>query len=110
MSPMEILGLIAETAGTKMYESKKDAAVKTIEKKQAKVEEINQILAEDIVPSLEKLKKERAEYRKWSQSTQSVEVLQRFCTAYQFHQAQTKVEKSEVTAHSSAIKLRNLPL
>ena len=34
MAPMEILGLIAEAAGTKMYESKKEAAQKTIEKKQ----------------------------------------------------------------------------
>jgi structural maintenance of chromosome 2 len=44
MSPMELLGLIAEAAGTKMYEAKKDAALKTIEKKQAKVEEIHKVL------------------------------------------------------------------
>ena len=37
MAPLEILGLIAEAAGTKMYETKKEAAQKTIEKKQAKV-------------------------------------------------------------------------
>lgn len=43
MSPQEILGLIAEAAGTKMYESKKEAAMKTIEKKQAKVEEIQKV-------------------------------------------------------------------
>ncbi len=43
MSPMELLGLIAEAAGTKMYEAKKDAALKTIEKKQAKVEEIHKV-------------------------------------------------------------------
>ena len=44
MSPMELLGLIAEAAGTKMYEAKKDAALKTIEKKQAKVEEIHKVI------------------------------------------------------------------
>ena len=43
MSPIELLGLIAEAAGTKMYEAKKDAALKTIEKKQAKVEEIHKV-------------------------------------------------------------------
>ena len=37
MAPMEILGLIAEAAGTKMYETKKEAAQKTIEKKQVAV-------------------------------------------------------------------------
>ena len=34
MKPPEILGLIEEAAGTRMYEAKKVAAQKTIEKKQ----------------------------------------------------------------------------
>jgi hypothetical protein len=41
MKPPEILGLLEEAAGTKMYESKKQAALRTLEKKQVKVEEIN---------------------------------------------------------------------
>jgi len=80
MAPMEILGLIAEAAGTKMYESKKDAALKTIEKKQAKVEEIQKILDEDISPTLEKLRKERAAYMAWSTGNVEKERLERFCT------------------------------
>ena len=52
MSPMELLGLIAEAAGTKMYEAKKDAALKTIEKKQAKVEEIHKVFwPTKVIPS-----------------------------------------------------------
>lgn len=100
MAPKEILGLVAEAAGTKMYESKKEAAIKTIEKKQAKVEEINKILAEDISPSLEKLRRERAEYQKWSQSNQQIEVLERFCTAYQFYKANSITEKCSVALPS----------
>ena len=34
MKPMEILGMIQEAAGTKMYEEKKAQALKTMEKKQ----------------------------------------------------------------------------
>jgi hypothetical protein len=51
MSPMELLGLIAEAAGTKMYEAKKDAALKTIEKKQAKVEEIHKVFRSIAIPT-----------------------------------------------------------
>lgn len=39
MKPHEILGMIEEAAGTRMFENKKQAALKTIEKKSAKVGE-----------------------------------------------------------------------
>jgi structural maintenance of chromosome 2 len=45
-----------------MYEAKKQIAEKTIEKKDAKLKEINNILAEEINPTLSKLKEERAAY------------------------------------------------
>ena len=44
MKAPEILSMIEEAAGTRMYETKKIAAEKTILKKQSKVEEINKIL------------------------------------------------------------------
>ena len=43
MKPQEILGLIEEAAGTRMFESKKQAALKTLDKKQAKVDEIDRV-------------------------------------------------------------------
>lgn len=43
MKPIEILGMLEEAAGTRMYESKKDSALRTLEKKQIKVEEINKV-------------------------------------------------------------------
>ena len=45
MKPPEILGMLEEAAGTRMYESKKEAALRTLDKKQVKVEEINKVLA-----------------------------------------------------------------
>ncbi|EJW80328.1 hypothetical protein WUBG_08763 [Wuchereria bancrofti] len=36
MKPMEIVGMIEEAAGTRMYEAKKQSAVRTIEKRKAK--------------------------------------------------------------------------
>jgi len=59
MKPPEILAMIEEAAGTKMYENKKAQALKTIDKKQSKVEEINTILRDELTPTLETLRKER---------------------------------------------------
>ena len=40
---MEILGMIEEAAGTRMYEDKKKSALRTIEKKQHKLDEIDKV-------------------------------------------------------------------
>jgi hypothetical protein len=43
MKPPEILSLLEEASGTKLYERKKDAALKTLSKKEARLEEIDQV-------------------------------------------------------------------
>lgn len=50
MKPPEILGMLEEAAGTRMYETKKDGALRTLEKKQGKVDEINQVRAQSKLP------------------------------------------------------------
>lgn len=50
MKPAEILGMLEEAAGTRMYETKKDAALRTLEKKQVKVSEIEKVGAPLSVP------------------------------------------------------------
>ena len=60
MKPPEILSMIEEAAGTRMYEAKKQQAEKTIEKKDARLKEINDILNEEINPTLKKLREERS--------------------------------------------------
>ena len=44
MKPPEILGMLEEAAGTRMYENKKEGALKTLDKKQTKVDEIDRLL------------------------------------------------------------------
>ncbi|OIW16871.1 hypothetical protein TanjilG_16451 [Lupinus angustifolius] len=56
---LEILSMLEEVVGTRMYETKKEASLKTLEKKQSKVEEINTLLDQETLPALEKLKKEK---------------------------------------------------
>ena len=84
MKPIEILSMLEEAAGTRMYESKKEAALKTLDKKQTKVDEIDKLLEEEILPTIEKLRKERGEYMKWAAGNDALERLRRFCVAYEF--------------------------
>jgi len=90
MKPPEILGMIEEAAGTRMYETKKLSAQKKIEQKQVKVDEIENVLKEEIQPKLDKLRGERAAYLKWANNNTEMERLARFCVAYEY------TEKEEV--------------
>ncbi|KAK4285164.1 hypothetical protein QN277_001899 [Acacia crassicarpa] len=88
MKPPEILSMLEEAAGTRMYETKKEAALKTLEKKQSKVDEINKLLDQEILPALEKLRKERTQYMQWANGTAELDKLRRFCIAYEYVQAE----------------------
>ncbi|NWV85854.1 SMC2 protein, partial [Dasyornis broadbenti] len=97
MKPPEILAMIEEAAGTRMYECKKITVQKTIEKKEYKLKTIQTILNEEINPTLQKLKEERASYLEYQKIAREIEHLSRFCVAYQFVQAEeTKISSVDV--------------
>ncbi|CAN1267092.1 Structural maintenance of chromosomes protein 2-2 [Linum perenne] len=95
MKPPEILSMLEEAAGTRMYETKKENALKTLEKKQGKVDEINNLLDQEILPALEKLRRERMQYMQWSNGNAELDRLKRFCVAYDYIQAE-KIRDSAV--------------
>ena len=68
MKAPEILSMLEEAAGTRMYENKKEAALRTLTKKQIKMDEIDKVLQEEILPALQKLRKERGQYMQWASS------------------------------------------
>ncbi|XP_057456951.1 structural maintenance of chromosomes protein 2-1-like [Lotus japonicus] len=88
MKPPEILSMLEEAAGTRMYETKKEAALKTLEKKQGKVDDINKLLDQEILPALEKLRKERTQYMQWANGNAELDRLRRFCIAYEYVHAE----------------------
>lgn len=47
-----------------------------------------QVLNEDILPALEKLRAERSQYMQWQAASAQQDRLKRFCVAYQYHQAE----------------------
>ncbi|KAG8054309.1 hypothetical protein GUJ93_ZPchr0001g31079 [Zizania palustris] len=77
MKPPEILSMLEEAAGTRMYEMKKESALKTLEKKQNKVDEINKLLdfvqaERDRDGTLNVVKQIRAEIVELDESTEKL--------------------------------------
>lgn len=94
MKPNEILGMVEEAAGTRMYETKRISAIKTIDKKQAKVDELNSVLSEEITPTLERLRGEKQSYLKWSKNNSDIEGIERFVVASDFAKAQQALDNN----------------
>jgi structural maintenance of chromosome 2 len=108
MKPLETLSMIEEAAGTRMFETKKQAAIKTIEKKQLKVEEISKCMAEEITPTLEGLREERAHYLTWQANSLELERLERFCVASEYRSAEVKVNAAEADKQALVQQLDEL--
>jgi len=85
MKPPEILSLLEEASGTKLYERKKEAACKTLLKKQARLGEIDQLMAQELLPSLARLERQCAAYHEYAVTSQAHERLRRFCVAYDYY-------------------------
>ena len=108
MKPIEILGMIEEAAGTRMFETKKRKAIETIEKKETKIVEINRVMDEDISPRLEKLSAQRNQYLEYTTLQTEVETNGRVVQAYDFVQAEenaNKMAESPLQGPSSASPL-----
>jgi structural maintenance of chromosome 2 len=102
MKPHEILGMVEEAAGTRMYECKRVAALKTIDKKQLKLDELNVVLSEDITPTLERLRGEKQSYLQWSKNNADIGRLERFVVAAEFLNALQVVDADK--AGSAALQ------
>src|SRR5436190_22192754 len=84
MKPVEILAMIEEAAGTRMFEDRRDKAFKTMAKKEMKVQEINALLAEEIEPKLEKLRTEKRAFLEYQQTQCDLERVEKLVVAYDY--------------------------
>ncbi|SOV17392.1 chromosome segregation protein, putative [Plasmodium gaboni] len=95
MKPIELLGLIEESSGTKLYEVKRTNAIKLMVKKDQKLGEINKVLFEEIEPTLVKLKKEKEEYNKFVSNNEEIEKYEKVEIAYKYYVAKKMMTKCE---------------
>lgn len=85
MRPDEILSLIEEAAGTKMYEDRREKAQKTMAKKDVKLHEIRTLLVEEIEPKLEKLRNDKKFFIDFQTTQSELETLSRAVAAHDYN-------------------------
>ncbi|KAI9678354.1 MAG: Structural maintenance of chromosomes protein 2 [Caeruleum heppii] len=94
MKAVEILAMIEEAAGTRMFEDRRDKAFKTMAKKEMKVQEITELLKEEIEPKLEKLRTEKRAFLDFQQTQNDLERLTRLVVAHDYLKNQEKLKQS----------------
>lgn len=91
MKPAEILKMIEEAAGTSLYEAKKTEALRFIERKQLKVDEIDRIFKDEIHPQLTKLKEEKKAFLEWSSLVKQVEDIEKLVVSWDYRNVAGKL-------------------
>ncbi|THC97764.1 hypothetical protein EYZ11_002746 [Aspergillus tanneri] len=84
MKAVEILSMIEEAAGTRMFEDRREKAGKTMGKKELKLREIEGLLQEEIEPKLEKLRSEKRAFLDFQQTQNDLERLTRLVVAHDY--------------------------
>lgn len=95
MKPPEILSMIEEAAGTSMYETKREKSMALIQKKDAKLDELNSLIKDDIQPKLDKLRKDQQQYIEYQKVCRDVEYLTRIHISYRYLQCRKNIENCE---------------
>ncbi|KAI1305928.1 Structural maintenance of chromosomes protein 2 [Halotydeus destructor] len=94
MKPHEILSMVEEATGASRFELKKKASYDKIAKKQKELNEVDHLLNEEILPKLEKLKKEQSGLQEYNRLKQQTEHLSRVYTAFQYVKCQEMCDES----------------
>lgn len=94
MKSTEILGMVEEAAGTRMFEDRREKALRTMTKKQAKVEEIEGLLKEEIEPKLDKLRNEKRAFLEFQSTQSDLERLTKLVVAYDYVKSKQKLQQS----------------
>ncbi|KAK3307047.1 SMC2-like protein [Chaetomium strumarium] len=94
MKAVEILAMIEEAAGTRMFEDRRDKALKTMAKKDLKLQEITELLRDEIEPKLEKLRTEKRAFLDFQQTQNDLERLTRVVVAHDYVRCQEKLKQS----------------
>ncbi|KAJ7446895.1 condensin complex subunit SMC2 [Mycena galericulata] len=93
MRPQEILGMVEEAAGTRMFEDRKDKAIKTMSKKDKKVQEITALLAEEITPKLDKLRQEKRKLIEFQKAESELQRIERVLRAWEWDDARRRAQQ-----------------
>ncbi|KAI1824195.1 RecF/RecN/SMC N terminal domain-containing protein [Xylaria intraflava] len=108
MKSVEILAMIEEAAGTRMFEDRRDKALKTMGKKEMKLQEITELLRDEIEPKLEKLRTEKRAFLDFQQTQNDLERLTRVVVAHDYIRYQERLEQSETDLENKRQRQKDL--
>jgi structural maintenance of chromosome 2 len=108
MKPVEILAMIEEAAGTRMFEDRRDKAFKTMAKKEMKVQEISELLRDEIEPKLEKLRTEKRAFLDFQQTQNDLERLTRVVVAHDYVKSHEKLKQSAGDLEAKKLRAKDL--
>ncbi|XP_030762291.1 structural maintenance of chromosomes protein 2 [Sitophilus oryzae] len=108
MKPPEILSMVEEAAGTRMYEVKKQATQKLIERKDAKLLEFQAVIREELQPKLDKLKAEREHFLEFQRTERELEHLMGLYQVWQYFEAKRNLMKAEKALEDGENKVRSM--
>lgn len=110
MNVHDILGLIEEASGTGIYEIKKDSSLKTIKKKDIKLDEIEKYLNEVITPRLNDLQRERQVYLKWKDNDNKLRRMKKVIMAFRHFQLEKMIQNEKDEKEKAAKEIQQLHL
>ena len=85
--------MVEEAAGTRMFEERKDKAKKTMDKKEKRVDEINALLAEEIIPKLDTLRAEKRAFLQWQKACSELERIGRLLRAWEWTEGRERIAR-----------------
>ena len=108
MKPVEILSMIEEAAGTRMFEDRREKAIKTMGKKELKLREIEGLLKEEIEPKLEKLRTEKRAFLDFQQTQNDLERLTRLVVAHDYTKSGERLQVTGNECENKRSKIQAL--
>lgn len=108
MKPSEILSLIEEAAGTKMFEDRREKAERTMNKKETKLQEIRTLLIEEIEPKLNKLRNEKRAFLEFQETQSDFEKTSRIVNAFTYSTLAQSRKNFEETFKSNESRIEQL--
>jgi structural maintenance of chromosome 2 len=108
MKAVEILAMVEEAAGTRMFEDRRDKALKTMAKKEMKLQELRELLKDEIEPKLEKLRTEKRAFLDFQQTQNDLERLTRVVVAYDYLRCQEKLTQSAADLEGKKMRHKEL--
>jgi structural maintenance of chromosome 2 len=105
MKPPEILGLIEEAAGIRMFEDKKEDALATLDKKQRQIDEINRMIDTDLNANVERLRRERQQFEEWYALKTELQRRERWLVAYDYRECERVFQEGDALAEAAIREL-----